>query len=110
MAIDPRTEASLKVMLDKQEIHEVMMRYCRAVDRMDEELPARASARAAGGYPPVAAACSSDAAAAAASGGGALPPARAFPQQRASPARVFHLRARDDGGVRRWSLIYEPFF
>jgi ketosteroid isomerase-like protein len=38
MAIDARTEASLKVMLDKQEIHEVMMRYCRAVDRVDEEL------------------------------------------------------------------------
>jgi hypothetical protein len=38
MTIDAKTEASLRMMLDKQEIHEVMMRYCRAVDRMDEEL------------------------------------------------------------------------
>jgi ketosteroid isomerase-like protein len=38
MAIDATTEAALRTMLDKQEIHEVMMRYCRAVDRMDEEL------------------------------------------------------------------------
>ena len=38
MAIDTKTEAALRLMLDKQEIHEVMMRYCRAIDRMDEEL------------------------------------------------------------------------
>src|SRR5260370_18936000 len=38
MAIDARTEAAIRLTLDKQEIHEVMMRYCRAVDRMDEEL------------------------------------------------------------------------
>ncbi len=38
MAIDAKTEAALRLMLDKQEIHEVMMRYCRAIDRMDEEL------------------------------------------------------------------------
>jgi hypothetical protein len=38
MAIDTKTEATLRLMLDKQEIHEVMMRYCRAIDRMDEEL------------------------------------------------------------------------
>lgn len=38
MAIDTKTEAAVRLMLDKQEIHEVMMRYCRAIDRMDEEL------------------------------------------------------------------------
>ncbi|HEY2105649.1 MAG TPA: nuclear transport factor 2 family protein [Candidatus Binataceae bacterium] len=38
MAFDAKTEADLRVMLDKQQIHEVMMRYCRAVDRMDEDL------------------------------------------------------------------------
>ena len=38
MSIDAATEAALKVMLDKQQIHDVMMRYCRAVDRVDEEL------------------------------------------------------------------------
>jgi ketosteroid isomerase-like protein len=38
MAIDAKTEAALRLVLDKQEIHEVMMRYCRAIDRMDEEL------------------------------------------------------------------------
>lgn len=38
MSIDAGTEAALKVMLDKQQIHDVMMRYCRAVDRVDEEL------------------------------------------------------------------------
>ena len=38
MSIDTKTEAALRTMLDKQEIHEVMMRYCRAVDRMDEQL------------------------------------------------------------------------
>jgi ketosteroid isomerase-like protein len=38
MAIDAACEAALRTMLDKQAIHEVMMRYCRAVDRIDEEL------------------------------------------------------------------------
>ncbi len=38
MAIDAKIEAELRILLDKQEIHEVMMRYCRAVDRVDEEL------------------------------------------------------------------------
>jgi ketosteroid isomerase-like protein len=38
MAIDANTAADLRMLLDKQEIHEVMMRYCRAVDRVDEEL------------------------------------------------------------------------
>ena len=30
--------SALQVLLDKQEIHEVIMRYCRAIDRCDEEL------------------------------------------------------------------------
>lgn len=36
----PTTELNPKVqeMLDKQEIHEVLMRYCRGIDRCDEEL------------------------------------------------------------------------
>jgi hypothetical protein len=38
MSIDAAAEVALKVMLDKQQIHDVMMRYCRAVDRVDEEL------------------------------------------------------------------------
>ncbi|SRR5579875_1195457 len=38
MSIDAQTQAALKVLLDKQQIHDVMMRYCRAVDRVDEEL------------------------------------------------------------------------
>ena len=32
------SETALRTLLDKQEIHEVLMRYCRAVDRLDEEL------------------------------------------------------------------------
>jgi SnoaL-like domain len=32
------TDSVLQVLLDKQEIHEVLMRYCRAIDRCDEEL------------------------------------------------------------------------
>lgn len=31
-------DARLQALLDKQDIHEVMMRYCRAVDRMDIDL------------------------------------------------------------------------
>jgi hypothetical protein len=38
MSINADTETALKAMLDKQQIHDVMMRYCRAVDRVDEEL------------------------------------------------------------------------
>jgi hypothetical protein len=33
-----KTNAALKELLDKQEIHEVLMRYCRGIDRCDEEL------------------------------------------------------------------------
>ncbi len=32
------TDSTLQIFLDKQEIHEVIMRYCRAIDRCDEEL------------------------------------------------------------------------
>jgi len=38
MSIDNGSQAALRMLADKQEIHEVMMRYCRAVDRVDEEL------------------------------------------------------------------------
>ncbi|MFC1943884.1 nuclear transport factor 2 family protein [Chloroflexota bacterium] len=31
-------QASLQVLLDKQEIYELLMRYCRAIDRCDEPL------------------------------------------------------------------------
>jgi hypothetical protein len=37
--MDSKTaDAALTLLLDKQEIHEVLMRYCRAIDRCDEEL------------------------------------------------------------------------
>ena len=32
---DPNLESALRTLLDKQAIHEVMMRYCRAIDRAD---------------------------------------------------------------------------
>jgi ketosteroid isomerase-like protein len=32
------SDSTLQVFLDKQEIHEVIMRYCRAIDRCDEEM------------------------------------------------------------------------
>jgi hypothetical protein len=32
------TDPAVRSLLDKQEIHEVLMRYCRAVDRLDEAL------------------------------------------------------------------------
>jgi hypothetical protein len=32
------SETALRVLLDKQEIHEVQMRYCRGIDRLDEDL------------------------------------------------------------------------
>ncbi len=38
MADDEKTQDSLRMLLDKQEIHEVLMRYCRGIDRCDEEL------------------------------------------------------------------------
>lgn len=31
-------EKALQALLDKQEIHDVLMRYCRGIDRCDEEL------------------------------------------------------------------------
>jgi ketosteroid isomerase-like protein len=35
----PANEAEgLRALLDKQEIHEVLMRYCRALDRLDEQM------------------------------------------------------------------------
>ena len=36
--MNPEKEAALDDMLAKQQIHETIMRYCRAVDRLDEEL------------------------------------------------------------------------
>ncbi len=38
MAIEERTQSGLQVLLDKQEIHETLMRYCRGIDRCDEAL------------------------------------------------------------------------
>jgi ketosteroid isomerase-like protein len=38
MSIDEKTERALRVLLDKQEIHEVLMRYSRGIDRCDAEL------------------------------------------------------------------------
>ena len=38
MTIDDQTLAALRALLDKQAIHEVLMRYCRGIDRCDEEL------------------------------------------------------------------------
>ena len=38
MIIDEKTERALQVLLDKQEIHKVLMRYCRGIDRCDAEL------------------------------------------------------------------------
>src|SRR5215469_5858651 len=36
--MDADLEARLRELLDKQEIHEVLMRYCRGIDRADKEL------------------------------------------------------------------------
>ncbi len=36
--MDAKLEAKLQEMLDKQEIHDLLMRYCRGVDRGDAEL------------------------------------------------------------------------
>jgi ketosteroid isomerase-like protein len=38
MSIEEKTQHALQVLLDKQEIHEVLMRYCRGIDRCDAEL------------------------------------------------------------------------
>ncbi len=38
MTVDERTVAALKKLLDKQEIHDVLMRYCRGIDRCDADL------------------------------------------------------------------------
>jgi ketosteroid isomerase-like protein len=38
MATHDTRDPALQMLLDKQEIHEVIMRYCRAIDRCDEEL------------------------------------------------------------------------
>lgn len=38
MSNDSMSDPALRLMLDKQQIHDVMMRYCRAVDRVDEEM------------------------------------------------------------------------
>lgn len=32
------SDKALRVLLDKQEIHEVLMRYCRGIDRLDEDI------------------------------------------------------------------------
>ena len=34
----PECDTKLQVLLDKQEIHEALMRYCRGIDRRDKEL------------------------------------------------------------------------
>jgi hypothetical protein len=38
MTLDEKTVAALMKLMDKQEIHDVLMRYCRGIDRCDEEL------------------------------------------------------------------------
>ncbi len=38
MATEYQRDAALQALLDKQEIHEAVMRYCRGIDRCDEEL------------------------------------------------------------------------
>ena len=38
MAVDEKTQHAVRALLDKQEIHEVLMRYCRGIDRCDAEL------------------------------------------------------------------------
>lgn len=38
MNLDEKTLAALAKLVDKQEIHDVLMRYCRGIDRCDEEL------------------------------------------------------------------------
>jgi len=38
MSLSPRQEAALVALLDEREIREVVLRYCRGVDRLDREL------------------------------------------------------------------------
>ena len=38
MRLDEKALAVLAKLVDKQEIHDVLMRYCRGIDRCDEEL------------------------------------------------------------------------
>jgi len=38
MSSHDTVDSALAILLDKQEIHEVIMRYCRGIDRCDEEL------------------------------------------------------------------------
>lgn len=38
MTLDEKTLTALTKLVDKQEIHDVLMRYCRGIDRCDEEL------------------------------------------------------------------------
>lgn len=38
MSSDEKTQRAIQMLLDKQEIHEVLMRYCRGIDRCDAEL------------------------------------------------------------------------
>lgn len=38
MNVDEKTLATVLRLVDKQEIHDVLMRYCRGIDRCDEEL------------------------------------------------------------------------
>ena len=38
MTFDPRTEERLRALLDERDIHDVLTRYCRGVDRCDTEL------------------------------------------------------------------------
>ena len=36
--LDPSLEQRLRALVDRQAIHDVILRYCRGVDRMDREL------------------------------------------------------------------------
>lgn len=38
MSIDEKTQRAMQTLLDKQEIHEALMRYCRGIDRCDADL------------------------------------------------------------------------
>ena len=38
MSQPPVSNEKLQQLLDKQEIHEVIMRYCRGIDRLDREM------------------------------------------------------------------------
>lgn len=36
--IDPELEQKMRALIDRQEIHDVILRYCRGVDRLDRDL------------------------------------------------------------------------